>query len=68
MAKKKVFAYHFAGDRLPIQVSGRWRQRVPVSSFVIGDESSHLAIALLIGQEDAFDSTYLTHKVDTRGS
>lgn len=54
-----VIAYSFAGDRLAIHVSGRRGQGIPVSSFIIGDESCHSAIDLLIGKEDSFDSTDL---------
>lgn len=55
--------YRFAADRLAVHVSGRWDQGLPVSSFVIGDERRHFAIDLLVGQEDAFDPTYLENKV-----
>lgn len=60
---KEINSYCFAADWLAIHVSGRRGQRFPVSSFVIGDESRHFAVDLLIGQEDTFDSTYLGDEV-----
>lgn len=62
--QKRVSAYRFAADWLAIHVSSRWGQGLPISPFVIGDESGHFAIHLLIGQEDSFDSTYLGKKVN----
>ena len=55
-----------AGDWLAVHVSGRRGKGFPVSAFVIGDESRHFAIHLLIGQEDAFDPADLETNYNKR--
>lgn len=54
--------YRFAGDRLPVHVGGRRGQGLPISSFIVGDDGSHLAVHPLIGQEDPFDPAHLRLK------
>lgn len=60
----RAAAYWFAADWFAVHVAGGWRQRIPVSSFVVGDDSRHFAVDFLVGQKNPFDSTHLENKLE----
>lgn len=51
--------YQETVNRVSFQISVRSLQQIPVSPFIVGDESFHLVVNLLVSQEHSLYPCYL---------